>query len=241
MSVVLFDVDGTLIRSGNRVHRDAFTHALATVYGVECDVRSLNPGGRTDRWLLLEALQRAGVEAATAQAGVEAAFACMNEYYVTNAEDLRPYVLDGVPALLSRLGDNGFLLGLLTGNLETIALTKMARAGIDDFFQFGGYGSESVVRADLIDVAMAKVRELRDGPVDADQVVVIGDTPHDVDAGKHHGMWTIAVATGPYDSHALEAAAADLVAPNLEDAQSIVRWMCQATGHAERSRAMTGR
>jgi len=193
---VLFDVDGTLIRSGNTLHHDAFTVALREIYGVRYDLRSLGPGGRTDRWLAREALRRTGVNDELAEERLDEAFHCMIDFYLEHVQDLSPYVLPGVVGVLEKLKESGFRLGLITGNLEAIAKSKMERAGLGSFFEFGGYGGDSEVRSDVVAAAF-RAAEAGCGTPAGHEAVVVGDTPFDVEAAHAHNFRCVGVLTGP--------------------------------------------
>jgi phosphoglycolate phosphatase-like HAD superfamily hydrolase len=224
MAVVLFDVDGTLIRSGNTLHHDAFTVALQEVYGVRYDLRSVGPGGRTDRWLAREALRRTWVDDDLAEERLEEAFRCMIDFYLEHVQDLSPYVLPGVEKLLEELKASGFRLGLITGNLEPIAKSKMERAGLGSFFGFGGYGGNSEVRSDVVEAAFRAAEE-RCGMLNDHEVVVVGDTPFDVEAAHIHNFRCMGVLTGPYTEEELREAGADLIVPDLADVDRVFRWI----------------
>lgn len=228
MPAVLFDIDGTLIRSGNNLHHEAFEVALRQVYGVSFDLRTLGPGGRTDRWLMREVLRRTGVDDVTAEGRLNQAFQCMTTFYLDNAQDLSPYVLPGVRRLLEKLRDARFSLGLITGNLEPIALSKMRRAGLESFFTFGGYGATSEIRADVVLLAFREAETACAG-LGKSEVVVVGDTPFDVEAAHAHALRCIGVLTGPYTEEELLEVGADLVVPDLTDSNHLCRWIELAT------------
>src|SRR5437588_12796788 len=101
------------------------------------------------------------------------------------------------------------MVGLLTGNLEPIAMAKMRKAGLEGHFDFGAFGEESATRSELVPVALDKAR------VPAAQAVVVGDTPLDVEAARVHGVKSLGVTTGPFDEEELKEAGADLVVGSL--------------------------
>jgi beta-phosphoglucomutase-like phosphatase (HAD superfamily) len=214
----LFDVDGTLIRTGTTVHKDAFALAFRQVYGLELDLNGVSAAGRTDTWLLHEALRRQGWSDEQIRERRRQAFDLMEDYVDEHLGDLRDRVLPGVPEVLQALDARGQLLGLLTGNLARVAMAKVRHAGLDRYFDTGGFGEESEVRAHLVPVALRKAGELARHEIAPEHAVVIGDTPLDVEAGKMAGTRTVAVATGPYSYDVLLDSGADLVLPTLEDA-----------------------
>jgi phosphoglycolate phosphatase-like HAD superfamily hydrolase len=212
--LVLFDIDGTLIRAGTEVHRASFAHAYRTVYGVDCSLDGVPAGGRTDTWLLAEPLRRQGwFDEAIGERRAEA-FAVMCDYVDEHLSDLRHCVLPGVAECLNALSArDDITLGLLTGNVERIARAKLRACGLDRYFETGGFGEESEVRADLVRVALRKADN-----IPAAQCLIVGDTPLDVEAGRAHGTITCAVATGIVAFDDLLACGAHLVLQSLEGA-----------------------
>lgn len=233
----LFDIDGTLIKGGTAVHREAFAHAFRAVYGLPLDLDGVPAGGRTDTWLLIEPLRRNGLSETEIRAGMPRAFDEMQVYVEERLGDLRDRVLPGVPKVLDHLRARGHRLGLLTGNLSRIAMAKMRQAGLATYFDTGGFGEESDIRSDLVPVALRKWGEATGEDIPAWRTVVVGDTPLDVEAGKVHGTRTVVVATGPYAEAQLRETDADLVLPSLEDATAASQALLQlaaATGRTGR-------
>jgi phosphoglycolate phosphatase len=218
----LFDIDGTILRGGTAVHRDAFAHAFRTVYDTPLSLDAVVAAGRTDTWLLIEPLRRSGMTDAAIWDNMPRAFVVMEEYVNQNVTDMRGSVLPGVREVLARLEDKGCLLGLLTGNLSGIAYAKMRQAGLAQYFPTGGFGEESVDRADLVPVALAHAAKTFGMPLSATEVVLVGDTPLDVAAGQAHGAFTCGVATGRFSSDALRATGAHLVLESLADHERAV-------------------
>lgn len=151
-----------------------------------------------------------------------AAFDRMQTYVEANLPDLREKVLPGVREVLAELDRRGQLLGLLTGNLSRIAAAKMRAAGLVRFFDVGGFGEESEIRAALVPVAISKAEERAGRDIPPERVAVIGDTPLDIEAGKEAGTRTVGVATGPYSVAELQGAGADLALESLADAWDAV-------------------
>jgi phosphoglycolate phosphatase len=218
----LFDIDGTLIRAGTKVHREAFSHAYRTVYGLPLSLDGVAAAGRTDTWLLAEPLLRHGWSQEEIDRGKPEAFRAIERFTDSHLSDLRDRVLPGVVEVLTRLRAGGYLLGLLTGNLSGVARVKLHHAGLDGFFVTGGYGEESAIRADLVPVALAHASRLTGRAIAPDEVVIIGDTPMDVAAGQSHGTLTVGVATGPFGVEELITSGASLVLPSLADPKASV-------------------
>lgn len=215
--IALFDIDGTLLRAGGAGRR-AVELAIAEVLDRSEDEISLGTvefAGRTDPWIVRAALTQYGVAARD-----ELIDEVLRRYVAHLPRELQLAqafeVLPGASALIADLSDNdGVLLGLGTGNTESAAYAKLARAGLDSFFSFGGFGSDHSERAELLRAGLRRGSQ-RAGcsPEDA-VVVVIGDTPHDVAAAQAIGAACVAVTTGGYDAASLKSAGASIVVSDL--------------------------
>jgi phosphoglycolate phosphatase-like HAD superfamily hydrolase len=124
-------------------------------------------------------------------------------------------VLDGVEELLPRLAKAGFLLGITTGAVEAAAHIKLARADLNRFFSFGGYGSDSADRGELTRKAIERAGEILGTELDSQLVLVLGDTPNDISAAHAAGAIGVGVASGHYSTDELRAAGADYVLGSL--------------------------
>ena len=223
VTLVLFDVDGTILRGGTVAHREAFAEAFRTVYGRDISLDGLFLAGRTDTWLFFEALRRDGVPDDEIERRRAVAFQVMARYVDDHLSDLRDRVLPGFPDILDTLRAHKATLGLLTGNLRPIAFAKMRHAGLGGYFVAGGFGGESAVRSDLVPVALDDARQVAGRPFAAAETIIIGDTPLDVEAGARHGTKTVAVATGPFSTEDLAASGPDLVLSSLDEPDAAQR------------------
>jgi phosphoglycolate phosphatase len=201
--LVLFDIDGTLLRGAADEHRDALHAAIASVYGVADPAAAhVTPAGRTDLEIARLILLDRGVPAERIDARHdELRTACCEEYAVRAPASLREKVIPGIAELLAGLhGRDGVRLSLVTGNLEPIARLKLARAGIGRFFPRGqgGFGSDAEDRAQLPGIARARAGTGRGVFYPREDTLVIGDTPRDIACAHADGVRVIAVATGPY-------------------------------------------
>ena len=135
-------------------------------------------------------------------------------------------VLPGVTHLIDHLHRrDDVLLGLLTGNVRSGADLKLAHYGLAGFFAFGGFGDNHPSRDDVARAALIAAERLRNGSADGHQVVVVGDTPHDVRCGQVIGAQTIAVATGSTTLETLAETAPDLLLNDLSDTHALVDWI----------------
>ena len=126
-------------------------------------------------------------------------------------------VLDGVEGLLHRLCRCGFLLGITTGAVESAAYIKLARADLNRFFSFGGYGSDSSDRGELTLKAITCAGEILGSPLDPQRVFVVGDTPNDISAAHDANAIAVGVASGHYSEEVLRKTGADYVLGSLRE------------------------
>ena len=126
-------------------------------------------------------------------------------------------VLPGVVELLPSLLEQGYLLGLVTGNVEAAAHIKMHRGGLNRWFCCGAYGSDSTDRNEVTRMALTRASLAYGAEIGAHQAIVVGDTPRDVEGAHSGGMACIAVASHHYDADQLRAAGADHVLGSLTE------------------------
>jgi len=191
----LFDIDGTLLRSRDRVHVDSFTTTLQKIMGPQVTLEGVALAGNTDTSILREACAQAGIPAEVLEPQLKTIAEAICHHVEGRKHEMQPLLMPGVEETLQHLADRGAILGLATGNLEMIGWIKMERAGLREWFRFGGFSDQFPIRAELIGDAAKKARELA-GP--AATVCVIGDTPRDIEAAHANGLPVIAVATGHF-------------------------------------------
>ncbi|HEY9855991.1 MAG TPA: HAD family hydrolase [Stenomitos sp.] len=226
MRLVLFDIDGTLIRTKG-AGRKALGLALQEVYGATGPVESWDFGGKTDPLLCHELLEAAGLSRAVIDARMDAA---LDRYLEHLRELLTPetcWVMPGVEAVLAALAaDPTVTLGLLTGNVQEGAQAKLAVHGLDRYFDFGAYGCDSAVRSDLPAIAVQRALDRTGRTHQGKEVVIIGDTPADIACGRHLGVRAIAVATGTYGLEALRGHEPDAAFQTLEPLDRVLAAIC---------------
>ncbi|MEV5009298.1 HAD family hydrolase [Streptomyces sp. NPDC093064] len=213
---LLFDIDGTLIITGGAGAR-SWRLAFDELYGIPADIGQFTDTGMTD-----PDVGRKTFEAVLGRKPERHEFARLLErrlHYlrqtVNESEHYR--VLPGVEDLLPGLIDEGYLLGLITGNLEAAAHIKLHRVGLNRFFSFGGYGSDSNDRAEVTRIAIRRGSLVYGENLDPDRCLVIGDTPHDVASAHAAGVACVGVASHNFNSTQLAEANADWVIASLED------------------------
>ena len=191
----LFDIDGTLLRSRDRVHYDSVARSVQRVTGFEIALTGVQIHGSTDTAILSEACRQAGLPANVLEEQYEAILEAMRNSVSERRYELDPIVMPGVNEALHYLAQRGALLGVASGNLETIGWIKIEAAGLREWFRFGGFSDHFPVRSELIGSAANKARELAGKGA---HICVVGDTPRDIEAARANFLSVIAVATGSY-------------------------------------------
>lgn len=223
MSLVLFDIDGTLLLSGGAGVR-AMTRAFASAFGVPDAFEGIAVAGHTDSFLLSQALARTKLaDTPAVHERFRAVYLPLLVEEIARPGSGRRGVMPGVTALLTALAaDRSFHPALLTGNYEEAARIKLSHFGLAGYFGWGAFGEESPDRNELGRRALARARE-RLVPAEAcARAVVVGDTPHDVACARAAGARAIAVATGSYSRPELDAAGADEVVADLSDTRRVL-------------------
>ena len=221
-AIFLYDIDGTILSSGGAGRR-AVEAAFTAHHGRPDACNGFSFAGMTDRAIARRALAGLGVPEGTAEMEqaideVLATYLALLEEAVRAAEDYRVHrgIEESLVALEAAAADGApYAIGLGTGNLEQGARVKLARAALDARFGFGGFGSDAEERAELLRVGAERGAARLGRAREACRVVIIGDTPRDIDAAHAIGAEAIAVATGPFSVAELAAAGADHVFADL--------------------------
>lgn len=215
IEAVLFDIDGTLISTGG-AGGAAWSRAFEDIYGEPLDITKVTESGMVDTEVGTTAL-KSKLERDPTKRELAAA---MGRYLMhlpdTVAESDGYRVMAGIEDLLERLVDEGYLLGLTTGNVEAAAHTKLSRANLNRFFAFGGYGSDATDRVGLTKAAIQRAALVSGGQVVPAECVAVGDTPRDVKAARGAGIRVVAVATGNYPLEELQATDPDWALASVE-------------------------
>lgn len=222
--LVLFDIDGTLLHS-HGAGRRAMEAALLQAFGTTGSP-SYRYDGKTDRQIVRDLMRGAGFDDAVIDAR-------MDDLMIAYVEGLQREIasphtkveaLTGVMQLLDALEQRAHcIVGLLTGNLEPGAQFKLTAARIGfDRFAIGAYGSDHEVRAELPAIAQRRARERLGVNIGGSDVVIIGDTPADIDCGRPIGARAIAVATGHYTLESLNEHAPHAAFTDLGDTEAVL-------------------
>jgi phosphoglycolate phosphatase len=222
MRVIAFDIDGTLLLSGGAGAR-ALDRAFLELHGEPDAFRGIHPHGMTDGDIIQEMGRRTLGRGMTAGevADLRERYAFLLRDELPRSEGFR--LMPGVETLLRRLSREGdVLLGLVTGNYEETAMMKLAHGGLDGYFRFGGYGSDSDARTELTRLGFERGRKMA-GLAESDgSVFLVGDTVHDIRCGKEAGARVIAVATGSTPAETLRDHGPEWVLPDLTDTEAFL-------------------
>ncbi|HLJ17283.1 MAG TPA: HAD hydrolase-like protein [Bryobacteraceae bacterium] len=213
-ALVLFDIDGTLIRRAGPHHRQALVEAVRRTTGLETTTENVPVQGMLDRDILTVMLSRAGASQASIRRNMPELIHCAQQIYETECPNLRQRVCPGARMLLWRLYRREVPVGLVTGNLTRIGWKKMDRAGLRRYFRFGLFAEQGKDRAGLVRLAIRQAR--RENWIAPDSVIsLIGDHPNDVRAAQINGIRAIAVATGIASAEELAASRPDVLVTDL--------------------------
>lgn len=213
--LILFDIDGTLLRRAGPHHREALVAAVRAVTGLETRIDHIPTQGMLDRDILRQMLREAKMDTQEIQNCMPQLMRRAQWLYSRRCpEDLRDRVCPGVPQLLTELRRRRAIAALVTGNLELIGWKKMERAGLKRYFDYGAFSDHGETRTELVSFALKEARRRallrRSTPV-----ALIGDHPNDIKAARKNGVRAIAVATGVVPAEELKRHRPDLLLADL--------------------------
>lgn len=230
MRLVLFDIDGTLLNSGG-MGRASMQRALGLIFGSPGNP-SYRYDGKTDKQIVRDVMRLEG----HSDDHIDARMEKLIELYLDGLRagsksgkfNVRP--LEGVTDLLDALeARQDIVLGLLTGNVEPGARIKLAAAGLDpDRFRINAFGSDHEHRPKLPAIAQKRANEKLGLDIAGDRVIVIGDTPADIECGRSLGAKAIGVASGHYTVEQLQAHNPYAVLPSLKNTQQVLATILDA-------------
>ena len=216
--LVLFDIDGTLVLTGGAGVR-AMTRACDEIVGSSNALHGVAVAGRTDWIILSDALERMGRDLD------QQLFSALRDRYVAYLrEEIKvpghgvKAVMPGIQALLDDLqARDGVYLGLLTGNFEAGARIKLEYFDLWRYFQCGAFGDDAADRNALVPFAVSRARDCGVPDLAPQDILVVGDTPHDIACARAVGATPVAVATGMFTTEQLRDSGADIVFRDLSD------------------------
>ena len=221
LTVVLFDIDGTLVDMKG-AGRKSFVRALKTVFGWDDDIAYVNFAGNTDLNVLLQVAEHHGMK--LAEEDRKRFFRQLPIELEQTAKAAELVIYPGVKALLESLSSRrDAMLGLVTGNVAASARIKLQQFDLHNHFVLGAFGDDHADRVEIARLAMRRI----ENKMREDQVMrgsfLVGDTPHDILAAKSISAAAIAVATGKFNVDELRKAGADHVLTDLSDTRAVLR------------------
>ncbi|HVF54979.1 MAG TPA: HAD hydrolase-like protein [Pyrinomonadaceae bacterium] len=233
LRILLWDIDGTLVRSARTgAFKDYTAPVLESVFGTSGRLAEMTVSGMTDLQIVLEALRDEGYT----HEQVRERFGDLRALYIAEMERVTNSAEYGVDPLFQLLAGAReileatrahprYLSALLTGNIEPAAHLKMRLVGLSEFFTLpGAYGDDSHDRRDLPALAQARINRRLGLLLRPSQFIVIGDTPNDISAARHFGARVVAVATGRMNSvETLAPHEPDIILHDLSDTEAVMR------------------
>jgi phosphoglycolate phosphatase len=213
-ALVLFDIDGTLVRRAGPHHREALVQGIRRVTRLETTTEGIPVQGMLDPDILAIMMQRAGLRQAQIRQALPQVERAAERWYLRACPALHDKHCPAVEPVLQKLTRRGALLGLVTGNLTRIGWRKLERAGLREYFRFGAFGEMAKTRGGLAKHAIREARRqgwiAREAPVS-----LIGDAPQDIIAARENGIRSISVQTGITPVAELEAERPDVFLKDL--------------------------
>jgi phosphoglycolate phosphatase-like HAD superfamily hydrolase len=228
MRILLWDIDGTLIRSVKTGGYKEYTiPVLEEVFGTSGRLADLHVSGMTDLQIVFEALSDAGISREEIRAQAEVLVSRLTEEArrVTGNGVKFFELLPGVRETLEALAAHPrYESALVTGNIKPMAELKMELVGLDQFFTLpGAFGEESHNRRDLPSRAAERIRKHLQMDLAPEQFIVIGDTPNDIDCARHFGAKAVAVGTGRfYSREEILACEPDALLADLSNVPAVI-------------------
>ena len=215
--VFLLDIDGTLLHTGGAGTR-SLSRAFQKIYGIENAFQGITMDGKTDPEIVREAIRKNKVKQEIEPTKIEE---ILTEYIAFLKEEIlispNYRLMPGVKEMLEDLhARQNILLGIASGNIQQGAEIKLKRGGIDKYFLFGGYGSDSEDRGELVRLAISRAKKfLPETELTKEDIYVIGDTPRDIIFGHQAQTTTVGVATGRYSLEELKQLSPDYLLSDL--------------------------
>ena len=221
--VLLFDIDGTLLGSAAKV-QIMMRRALEDVFGTTGPIESYEMSGKMDWRIITDLMVQAGIPPVEVQNKLPETFAALTRHMEAAAPTLKMQIQPGVADLLQRLsGERAFILGLVTGNVRETVPYKLLSAGIDPaMFRFGAFGSEHPDRNLLPALALSRLEQSLGNPIPKEDVLIIGDTPRDIECARFAGLKVLSVATGKYAYAVLAENRPDYLLEDLTDTDLVM-------------------
>jgi phosphoglycolate phosphatase len=230
MQLLLFDIDGTLLRS-NGAGKAVIRLALEDTFGTPGPCDEYQMAGKTDPLIISDLMGAAGMKTADIDQQLPAVYQRMMFHAQIIFSEKKFTPCPGIPELLAALVErDDVLIGLLTGNIETTAPLKIAAADIDPaIFRVGAYGSDHIDRNQLPAIALKRAAELTNQTFTGQNTTIIGDTPADIACARTIGARMVAVGSGSYSSTSLSKFQPDFLFDNFTNKEMALEALVPGT------------
>ena len=233
LKILLWDIDGTLIRSLQTGGYKVYTiPVLEEIFGTSGQLATMHVSGMTDLQIIAEALRDEGFTHEDIRKRIHEVSVRITEEARRVTGNGTPFfqVIPGVREMLDVLDQHPrYRSALLTGNIEAMAYLKMELVGLEKYFSVpGAFGDESHDRKDLPALAAERIRNQLKMNLAAEQFIVLGDTPNDIGCAQHFGARAVALGTGRfYSAEELIACEPDAFLPDLSDTELVLETLAR--------------
>lgn len=214
-SLVLFDIDGTLVRRTGQHHREALVSAVRSVLGMESTTEGVPVHGMLDTGILQQMIVNAGGSIEMAEREMPAMMDAAERYYLEHCPALLDKTCPGVHELLGALEAHQIPMALVTGNFAKIGWRKLEQAGLRHYFRWGAFAGMACTRGELATLAIDQVRKAG-YEVPQERILLVGDAPSDIQAAKENNIRSISVCTGISTREELSLCRPDVLIDSLE-------------------------
>jgi phosphoglycolate phosphatase-like HAD superfamily hydrolase len=224
-ALILFDIDGTLLRPGDPNHAWALLEAFRRTYDLEPELDGVPLAGMLDAQITRLLLGKHAIDQQHAELRIPEMMALMGELYAHSmtGKTLHERLLPGVPEAVGMVAERGWTMGVLTGNARSVAKVKLEAAGLGKLFEIGAFGDHAWERGHLVELAHDEGERVTGRRFPPAATVLVGDTPRDIDAARHAGARAVGVATGRYTVGELADHNPDAVLNDLADSVAVLQ------------------
>lgn len=221
MKLLLFDLDGTLVSTGEAGIR-ALDHAFKVLYNISHATHEVELAGKTDNLIFQDIFEQYLDQKPTMQEIKAIGQSYLTQLAIEVPQSQNYRILAGIKSFLEKTDQNEELqLGLGTGNLEQGARIKLERAELNPFFPFGGFGSDARERDEMLKIGLSRAEAHLGRKIQARDTYIIGDTVRDVAAAQKAGYVSVAVASGHASIETLETSRPDILIESFETPEAL--------------------
>jgi phosphoglycolate phosphatase-like HAD superfamily hydrolase len=199
--LLIWDIDGTLVDCGSAGRR-AMDQTFKELFNIDHAFEGISMAGRLDQVILRDAFHKHALK----ECELETFYKRYEQVLDGILSQVDVHIYDGVQEILDFSATHKNIINVIsTGNCEVGAWLKLKHAGIDHYFEHGGFGCSFSEREDLVGYIIRDIQNKYKVNFNKKDIVVIGDTPHDITSGKYHNATTVAVLTGHYSRAVLQS------------------------------------